>query len=246
MNDDEWLAGLIPRLKKENADNSAQSDSDFVNLLREAIIIDRRDIIKDKIKKGKLKKNDRIKGSVLAANIDALVLHQISFDRGNSQEKYDEVGVHFIITPDGSILQLYDESNYLWCSNKFNKRSVGVEFVGNFPDENGKWWKGVRARNIPSQKQVYSGRKLINYLRLSLNIRYVFTHRQTNNNKSNCPGPHIWYNLGEWALKNGFSDGGTGFTLGNGKRIPEQWRDKSFDLLNADRLLTPYLTREQD
>jgi len=207
----------------------------FVELLRESIFVDRRSFVN--------KKREVRKRSLSV--VDSLVLHQTAFNRGSNHSSYDKLGVHFVILPDGTILQLYDATSYLHASNRFNARSVAVEFVGNFPNENGDWWTGhgIKARNMPSKKQIYNGRKLINFLRRSLDITHVFAHRQANKNKSNCPGPHIWNNVGEWAIRNGFSDGGQDYCLTEGRAIPAAWRDHEHDLLNTSRLIHPFLTQ---
>ena len=175
--------------------------------------------------------NRRGKGARNLGNVNALVLHQIGFTRGDDIAAYDNVGVHFVILPNGTVLQLYDETELLYASNGFNRCSVAVEFVGNFPMQSGKWWNGAR-KTMPSIQQIISGRALVAYLQATLCISHVFAHRQATspNRKGNCPGPHIWYNVGEWALKRGLSDGGEGFTIGSGGAIPKKWRDASFDL----------------
>ena len=178
--------------------------------------------------------------------IDALVLHQIAFNGGEGAERYYDVSVHYIITPNGTIFQNHDESVYCYGSGAFNSWSVAVEFVGNFKNDRGKWWKHKdSARALKSEltkEQVYSGRKLVLFLKESLGIKYVFAHRQASTKKSNCPGPEIWYNVGEWALKNGLTEGRTkDFKLSKGKSIPKEWRDKKYDVLNtSNNSLLPF------
>ncbi len=55
----------------------------------------------------------------------------------------------------------------------------------------------------------------------------MFAHRQgeAENARGNCPGPDIWYNVGEWAVRElAMSDGGKGYKEGNGSPIPDNWR----------------------
>ncbi len=196
-----------------------------ISFLRSAITVDRRSTVNGR----------RSQGTRRLENVDALVLHQTGFTRGNSVTSYDTVGVHFVIIPDGTILQLYDETTYLHASNGFNRRSVAVEFVGNFPMQNGRWWRGGDAQNIPSERQILGGRSLVSFLQISLGITHVFAHRQATspNRRGNCPGPHIWYNVGEWAKGRGLSDGGPNYTIGSGGPIPDKWRSNEFSLLSA-------------
>lgn len=157
--------------------------------------------------------------------VDALILHQTGISRGSNLESYDRVAAHFVILPDGRILRLHENWFLVYASNGFNSRSVAVEFVGNFANEHGVWWQspqGLRSRLSPAQAR--AGRHLVIYLRRSLRISYVFAHRQANRDKSNCCGPEIWSSVGEWALRNGLSDGGANYSLPDGLPIPDEWR----------------------
>ena len=51
-------------------------------------------------------------------------------------------------------------------------------------------------------------------------------------NRDNCPGPHLWYNVGEWAVQN------LGLTSAGLRRpIPVEWRtERSLDLVLPSRL----------
>lgn len=179
---------------------------------------------------------ERGNGSVRSlSSVNALVLHQTGFTRGNDITAYDRLGVHFVIIPDGRIIQLFDESINRPASSLFNRRSVAVEFVGNFPLKPGKWWTGSTANNIPSKQQIASGRGLIVYLQSLLSISHVFAHRQATppSRRGNCPGPHIWFNIGEWAIARGLSDGGENYAVGNGGAIPDDWRDQKYNLMDG-------------
>lgn len=175
----------------------------------------------------------RPKGTRPLSAIDALILHQAGFSRGSDSTKYDKTNSHFVILPDGTLIQLHAETTLLWASNRFNSRSVAVEFIGNFPNDHGRCWHAdAYGSHIPSQRQIESGRWLIGHLQITIGIRYVFAHRQAQSpRKANCPGPHIWYNVGEWAVTAGLSDGGTGYCLGDGDPIPDKWRDPEFNLM---------------
>ncbi len=166
------------------------------------------------------------------SDVTGLVLHQTSFNRGNDTGAYDRINAHFVILPNGTTVTKFDETENRPCSGGFNSYTVGVEFVGNFPMDSGRWWKGNSSHDMPTWAQIHSGRCLVNYLQNAVGITHVFAHRQTvpGNRRSNCPGPHIWYNVGEWAMSRGLSDGGLGYAIKGGNPIPELWREQQFDL----------------
>lgn len=220
-----------------------QIDKDFVPILRDLIIdyqVDKRiqwlrKNDPDKLGKIRMKTSSGMEHPNIRQrklkDIDSLVLHQTSFDGGNGPVRYYDLSVHFIIVPNGVIYQNHDESVKVYGSSGFNKNSVAVEFVGNFKAHNGNWWKGTSLRSTPSRAQLLSGRKLVDYLQRLLGIRYIYAHRQALDKKGNCPGPEIWFNVGEWALKHGLSEGGKAYKINTGLSIPKQWREKRFNLL---------------
>lgn len=160
------------------------------------------------------------------SKIYALVLHQTAFSRGNRIDRYDNVGAHFVIIPDGRVIQLHPLEAYLHSSNGLNAGSVAVEFVGNFPNTRGTWWRGDRfGRNKPTSEQIVAGRKLVRHLISKIGLTHVLAHRQSSKQKANDPGPHIWKGVGQWALDSkGLSDGGSTFSVGTGQPIPAAWR----------------------
>jgi hypothetical protein len=190
-------------------------------------------------------------GTRVASMIDAAVLHQTAFSRGNTPELYLTVNAHFVVLPNGLILHLHPIEANLWASNAFNDVGIAIEFVGNFPTEKGVWWQGDPGRHTPTKDQINSGRDLLRSRVNTQDIDFVFAHRQgyisddrlggpdpfrselrqgsvaspQTNQRSNCPGPDIWHGIGEWALTNlGLSDGGKGYKLADGDPLPHSWR----------------------
>ncbi len=164
-----------------------------------------------------------------ASQIDSVVLHQMAFSRGADLRKYLKVTAHYIIMRDGQIGQLYNRSTYLNASNGFNRRSIAIEFAGNFPDINGRYWKprskSSWMKNVVTQKQINAGRFLLKYLKKKTpNIRFVYSHRQSSGLKSNDPGPDIWRGVGEYAIRKlGYDADSRDHVIGTGKSIPNSW-----------------------
>ncbi len=162
-----------------------------------------------------------------ADTVYALVLHQTGFSRGNNPEKYRKVKAHYVIMPDGRILQHHPVEAYLYASNGFNRRSVAVEFVGNLPNTNGNRYKPEKfGADDLTQAQIGAGQHLVKHLIDRIGLTHVLAHRQATAQRQNCPGPDIWYTVGQWGVReHGLGDGGPGFTIDSGKPIPDLWRN---------------------
>lgn len=160
--------------------------------------------------------------------VDAVVLHQMAFSRGNEPSRYDSVTAHYRILPDGTIVWAHDWSTRLPASNGFNGRSISVEFAGNLPNKEGSrdpadFWKPEKfGMDNLTHEQVMAGRWLMRNLRAK-GIKFVFAHRQSAP-KGNDPGPAIWRRVAEYAKTIGMSDGGDGYHLPGGSPIPDHWR----------------------
>ena len=162
-------------------------------------------------------------------SVDAVVLHQMGFSRGSDPSRYDKVTAHYKILPDGAIVWSHEWGTRLPASNGFNGRSIAVEFAGNFPkvarsqDRRDFWNPDKMGADQLTGPQIVSGQKLMRYL-YDKGIRFVFAHRQSSASRGIDPGPDIWANVGEFAIGLGMSDGGPGFTVGDGRSIPDAWR----------------------
>jgi N-acetyl-anhydromuramyl-L-alanine amidase AmpD len=163
-----------------------------------------------------------------SSRIDAIVLHQTAMNRGGVAENYLSVHAHFVVMPNGGIAQLHPVEAYLIASSAFNEDAIAIEFVGNFPDDRGNYWRGKEmGQHRLTPDQISSGRDLLRHLQDQHGISFIFAHRQGElaSDRGNCPGPDIWYHIGEWAKRGlGMSDGGPGYTEGRGSPIPDSWR----------------------
>ena len=157
--------------------------------------------------------------------IDAVVLHQMGFSRGNDLHRYRKVTAHFVIAPDGGVAQLHPLSARLSASHGFNARSVAIEFAGNLQSVNGRWWRPeTYGRNTLTDAQIEAGRRLLRLLRAQ-GVRFVLAHRQSDADRGNDPGPEIWSQVGQWAVAElEMSDGGPGYFIDTGYPIPNSWR----------------------
>ena len=144
---------------------------------------------------------------------------------------YNKTKAHFLIVPDGTVVQLHPVTNVVWASHGFNNHSVAVEIVGNFCNERGKYYKPHKyGRHTLTVEQAIGGLRLIETLIEIVGIRHVLTHRQASKNKSNCPGPDVWCNIGERAIERyEISDGGPQFKVGTGLPIPDSWRYRDLE-----------------
>lgn len=165
-----------------------------------------------------------------AADVYALVLHQMGFSRGNDPDRYDGVTAHYIILSDGGLYQLHDHSVRLPAANGFNSRSLSVEFAGNFPSRprstNPKhfWSPDTHGMDQLTPAQVASGRWMIDRFVCEGWLTHVLAHRQSGKHRQNDPGPDVWREVGAWAVRQyGLEWGGDGFSIGDGQAIPPKW-----------------------
>jgi hypothetical protein len=79
---------------------------------------------------------------------------------------------------------------------------------------------------VPTWREIDAGRQLVKQIKRQYNIRNVYGHAQFNAvDRANCPGPHLWRNVGHWAIQNlGLSDAGAPHP------IPHGWTDPAADI----------------
>lgn len=164
------------------------------------------------------------------SRINAVVLHQTDYRtdaRGNDITAYDRTIAHFVIIPNGMVLQVRPLQALV--SGPIPARAVQIETVGDFPSE-----RGRAGSELPRLQQVRACKDLILWLHAVLlpqPLRYVHAHRQFTRpgiGHYNCPGPHLWYNVGRWARAElGLSSYVTGAA---GLVIPDAWESDEFSI----------------
>jgi peptidoglycan hydrolase-like protein with peptidoglycan-binding domain len=162
-------------------------------------------------------------------SVNALVLRQMGccFKVKDPLTRFLKMDPHFVILPDGRILQLHPIAAHTLASNGFNKDVVAVEFAGNFPNTRGNWWNEKEAgKNQVTKEQIEAGRHLARHLIRTMGLTHIHAHRQSSATRENDPGPDIWYHVGQWAVDNlGLKDGGPGYKRDGGNPIPDLWRN---------------------
>ena len=172
-------------------------------------------------------------------HIDSIVLHATGFSRldtpgtdssGSEHDDFDHTIAHFVVRQNGDVYRLRTYDVYL--NNALGLYSVSIEVEGSFPSsheiQRNRWSRG---RHQMPLSQIFAGRALVQHIRSELNhVRHIFGHVQVTNmgvRRANCPGPHVWYNIGEWAVSTlGLQSSGH-----SARVIPPDWQDPALDLV---------------
>ena len=151
-------------------------------------------------------------------------LHQCDFYNPRVS-RYDVIIAHFAVLRSGQVVQVRPVTTVL--NSVSAGHAVDIEFEGAYPSIMQIRRARRRGRDAlanlpkPTVEQYLAGRGLLEHLRRTLGIGHVWAHRQTSRmQRDNCPGPQLWYNVGEWAIRNlNMSSGGVRRT------IPDEWKD---------------------
>lgn len=144
-------------------------------------------------------------------SIDVVVLHQTGFTWRRDNPMWARVRAHYAIHRDGLVDLLTPAGVRMrYGSGHVNRRCVSIEHEGNYaqsyddasrptyykPDKFG----ADVLDDAPAQ--VEASRALLRHLRESLpGLRFVAAHRHIERAKPGCPGPDLWREVGEWAIR---------------------------------------------
>lgn len=157
--------------------------------------------------------------------ITTLVLHATGFAWKASNPMWPRVRAHYCVRRDGSVLMNHHPTVRMrYGSGVANSYCITIEHEGNPVNEHGRAYKpekfGVHAA---TREQVAASRALITSLSEQYpSILYVSAHRHISKLKSNCPGPELWRECGEWAISElGLTEADV---LEGGSTLPGAWR----------------------
>lgn len=163
--------------------------------------------------------------------VDTVWLHQTGTAPGLPESTLLRTRAHALVLEGGEVLHLHPWLARMRYGSgpRGNPRGVNIEHRANLPGRyrggEGRWWRPPapsgwqgtadewRAecdRRLPPEHwnpdgrraQVLASRALLRRLRDELPaLRFVGAHRLVEAGKSGCPGPNLWREVGEWAIR---------------------------------------------
>lgn len=150
-------------------------------------------------------------------SISAVMLHQTDFVT-HDMERMNYVICNYGIMRDGRILYLRP-LDHLLNSIGSDVHAIDIEIVGRYPS-----FQDIRAADtgaalsVPPPQQVRAARELVRWLKVEHGLPEIYTH--VHFTAKNCCGPHLWYNVGKWAVDT------LHMTSPRGERsVPRSWED---------------------
>jgi hypothetical protein len=131
----------------------------------------------------------------------------------SSDHPIDRITAHFVVLNDGTVFYTHDVEFIL--ASVSGRYGIDIEFAGSFSTSREPPARSA-ARLRP--KAIRTGRELVRVLKTSIpSITHIHPHGQlqrrdnqgwcggTTGNRCgklySCPGPDIWVNVGEWAVR---------------------------------------------
>jgi hypothetical protein len=171
------------------------------------------------------------------ASITGICLHQTACLLGERSARWNSLGAHFGVMRSGDVVWCHDLDKLVAHGNGWNSGTVGVELDGLYAgiqgDRSTIWDDPSTASrekaHMLTAEMIVEAKMLIRWICSEVaaqggQIRALVAHRQSSKNRRNDPGSAIWKNIALPLHEElGLSDGGIGFTLGEGQAIPEAW-----------------------
>lgn len=179
---------------------------------------------------------DRLGGRRAWSKITGVTLHQTAVVLGERPERWKTLGAHLGVTREGQVVWLHDFAKIVWHANGLNAMTVGIELDGMYEgiqgDPNSFWNPDKDPRRVPQRATtdlVEAAKATVRWVcaevaRHGGKVNHLYAHRQASKQRQSDPGSELWQLVGlELHKELTLTDGGAGFTLGDGMRIPESW-----------------------
>lgn len=179
---------------------------------------------------------NRLGGRRSWKQITGVTLHQTACVLGEKPQRWRTVAAHLGVTRAGQVTWMHDFEKVVWHGNGFNASTVGIEMDGIYAGVEGDdetFWRPSEEPNrkpqVPTKELIEAARATVRWIcqeveRHGGRVEKLFAHRQASRQRLSDPGSALWQGVAlplQSELK--LSDGGPGFTLGNGRPIPERW-----------------------
>ena len=168
--------------------------------------------------------------------ITGVTLHQTACVLGERPQRWATVGAHLGVTRAGQVIWMHDFEKIVWHGNGFNGHTIGIEMEGTYAGVEGDDRTFWRPKDEPNRKPQTPTIELVEAARATVRwvcqevarhggrIKQLVAHRQASNQRDSDPGSALWQQVAMPLHKElSLSDGGPGYTVGNGYPIPEKW-----------------------
>lgn len=133
------------------------------------------------------------------ASVRAVMLHQTGF-LTPSVPRLDDVVAHYAVMQDGRVVHLRPVEQAL-NSVGTDAQAIDIEIVGSYPSlEQILSAPPGASLPTPPYQQIKAAQDLVKWLNRMRGISEIYCHAQFM--PKNCCGPHLWYNIGKWAIDN--------------------------------------------
>lgn len=170
------------------------------------------------------------------SQVTGVTLHQTACVLGEKPQRWGTVVAHLGITRGGQVIWMHDFEKVVWHGNGFNGSTIGIEMDGTYAGIDGDDRTFWRPKDEPNRKAQAPTIELVDAAKATVRwiceevarhggrIRQVVAHRQASNQRDSDPGSALWKQVAmPLHAELGLSDGGPGYTVGNGYAIPEAW-----------------------
>jgi peptidoglycan hydrolase-like protein with peptidoglycan-binding domain len=175
-----------------------------------------------------------VKGVRAWGEIDGITLHQTGIYMNSTVKRFLRLRAHMgIIDPGGrgTVVLVNPLTAYMWHAQELNAKTVGIEINGLFEGVDGKGLpKKDRHKKLcrASDAQILATRKGMEWICKEVakhggQVRYVYAHRQSSENRRSDPGSRVWQEVALWAESNLGLETHPDYTVGTGRAIPEAW-----------------------
>lgn len=169
--------------------------------------------------------------------VQGICLHQTACLMGERPDRYDGGGAHVFLSRSGRVVWLHDWTSVVVAANGWNAGTVSVEIDGLYrgvEDDPRSVWDNPATPERETGMEltdaaVKAAIEVVRWIKADVDARggcvtKLVAHRQASAQRRSDPGEAIWKRIAlPVSAELVLDDGGPGFTLGDGRAIPEEW-----------------------